>query len=153
MEKSLDKTNGTGVELGMLKSLLGYHLRRAQVAVFQHFTETMGDAAITPGQFGVLAVISGNPGLSQTQLGNALAIDRSTVVAVIDRLEARGLVIRAAQPNDRRSHALQLSDAGTALLRRLEEMVREHERRIGRNLSAEEQRSLISLLDRVARAD
>jgi DNA-binding MarR family transcriptional regulator len=153
MEKSSDKANGNGIELGMLRSLLGYHLRRAQVAVFQHFTETMGEAAITPGQFGVLAVINGNPGLSQTQLGNALAIDRSTVVAVIDRLEARGLVIRAAQPNDRRSHALQLSDAGVALLRRLESMVREHERQIGRNLSSEDQRTLISLLDRVARSD
>jgi DNA-binding MarR family transcriptional regulator len=155
MDKSSDKANGNGngIELGMLRSLLGYHLRRAQVAVFQHFTETMGEAAITPGQFGVLAVINGNPGLSQTQLGNALAIDRSTVVAVIDRLEARGLVIRAAQPNDRRSHALQLSDAGVALLRRLEGMVREHERQIGRNLSSEDQRTLISLLDRVARSD
>src|SRR5260221_12799563 len=87
MERSSDKANGNGVELGMLKTLLGYHLRRAQVAVFQHFTETMGEAAVTPGQFGVLAVINCNPGLSQTQLGNALAIDRSTVVAVIDRLE------------------------------------------------------------------
>jgi DNA-binding MarR family transcriptional regulator len=153
MDTSSDKTNGNGVDLGMLKSLLGYHLRRAQVAVFQHFTETMGAAAITPGQFGVLAVINGNPGLSQTQLGNALAIDRSTVVAVIDRLQARGLVIRAAQPNDRRSHALRLSDAGVALLRRLEQMVREHERQISRDLSAQDQRLLISLLDRIARTD
>jgi DNA-binding MarR family transcriptional regulator len=72
---------------------------------------------------------------------------------VIDRLEARGLVVRAAQPNDRRSHALQLSDAGVALLRRLEDMVRDHERQIGRNLSEDEQRLLISLLDRIARAD
>jgi DNA-binding MarR family transcriptional regulator len=153
MDKSSEKPNGNGVELGILKSLLGYHLRRAQVAVFQDFTSTMGEAAITPGQFGVLSVINGNPGLSQTQLGNALGIDRSTVVAVIDRLEARGLVVRAAQPNDRRSHALQLAEAGVALLRRLEAMVREHERQISRGLSSEEQQLLIALLDRVARND
>jgi DNA-binding MarR family transcriptional regulator len=139
------------VELGLLKSLLGYHLRRAQVAVFQHFTQTMGEADITPGQFGVLAVIAANAGLSQTQLGQALGIDRSTVVAVIDRLEARGLVARAAAPNDRRSHALRLSPSGTQLLRRLEEMVRAHERHIARGLSAEDQRLLIRLLDRVVR--
>ena len=151
MEKTPQKLDGNGVELGMLKSLLGYHLRRAQVAVFQHFADTMGEADITPGQFGVLSVISGNPGLSQTQLGNALGIDRSTVVAVIDRLEARGLVMRASSPNDRRSHALKLSDHGAELLRRLEEMVRAHERHIGRGLSAEDQRLLIQLLDRVAR--
>lgn len=139
------------VELGLLKGLLGYHLRRAQVAVFQHFTATMGEADITPGQFGVLSVIAGNSGLSQTQLGNALGIDRSTVVAVIDRLEARGLVVRAAAPNDRRSHALRLSPSGAQLLRRLEELVRGHERHIARALSADEQRLLIRLLDSVAR--
>jgi DNA-binding MarR family transcriptional regulator len=71
-------------------------------------------------------------------------------VAVIDRLEARGLVLRAAAPNDRRSHALQLSARGTHLLQRLEEMVRAHERHIARGLSAEDQQKLIELLDRVA---
>jgi len=149
MEKPAEKANG--IELGMLKSLLGYHLRRAQIAVFQHFVETTGAAEITPGQFGVLTVIDGNPGLSQTQLGNALGIDRSTVVVVIDRLEARGLVIRAPQPNDRRSHALRLSETGAQLLRQLEAQVRAHERHIGRELSPAEQRLLIDLLDRVAR--
>ena len=138
------------IELGMLRSLLGYHLRRAQIAVFQHFVETMGALDITPGQFGVLTVIDGNPGLSQTQLGNALGIDRSTVVVVIDRLEARGLVTRAPQPNDRRSHALRLSATGTRLLRELESKVRAHERHIGRELAPAEQRMLIDLLDRVA---
>jgi DNA-binding MarR family transcriptional regulator len=151
MDKSGQRPNDNGVELGMLKSLLGYHLRRAQVAVFQHFAGTVGEADITPGQFGVLSVISDNPGLSQTQLGNALGIDRSTVVAVIDRLEARNLVVRAAAPNDRRSHALKLSQQGAALLRRLEDLVRAHERHIGRNLSADDQRQLIELLDRIAR--
>jgi DNA-binding MarR family transcriptional regulator len=134
----------------MLTNLLGYHLRRAQIVVFQHFSETMGAADITPGQFGVLTVIDKNPGLSQTQLGQALGIDRSTVVAVIDRLESRGLVIRASAPGDRRSHALKLSEAGGRLLRRLEEMVRVHERHIARHLSAEDQALLITLLDRIA---
>lgn len=153
MEKTPDKSAsaaGNGVELGMLRTLLGYHLRRAQVAVFQHFTDAMGEADITPGQFGVLSVINGNPGLSQTQLGNALGIDRSTVVAVIDRLENRGLVMRAASPTDRRSHALKLSEAGVALLHRLEDMVRAHERHIARTLTPEDRQRLIELLDRVA---
>jgi DNA-binding MarR family transcriptional regulator len=152
MDDKLDKParNGDGVARGMLTSLIGYHLRRAQIAVFQHFAATMGAAEITPGQFGVLTVIDTNPGLSQTQLGNALGIDRSTVVAVIDRLESRGLVVRAVSPSDRRSHALRLSDEGTRLLRRLEELVRSHEGHIARALSAEDKQLLIELLDRIA---
>src|SRR6266849_10145696 len=129
--------NADGVGRGMLTSLLGYHLRRAQVAVFQHFAAAMGEAEITPGQFGVLTVIDANPGLSQTQLGNALGIDRSTVVAVIDRLESRGLLTREPSPNDRRSHALHLSRAGAEALTRLSERVRAHEQTIARDLTTE----------------
>jgi DNA-binding MarR family transcriptional regulator len=141
----------SSIERGMLTSLLGYHLRRAQIVVFQNFKETMGAVDITPGQFGVLTVIDKNPGLSQTQLGNVLGIDRSTVVAVIDKLESRGLVARMTAPGDRRSHALRLSEAGMRLLRRLEDLVRVHERHIARHLSAEDQTRLIELLDRIAR--
>ncbi len=139
------------ISLGLLPSLLGYALRRAQVAVFQNFTEVVGASELTPGQFGVLVVIDANPGLSQTQLGNALGIDRSTVVAVIDRLEGRGLVARQPAPKDRRSHALHLSDSGKTTLRRLTERVRAHERQIARHLSAEEQALLIDLLRRMAK--
>ena len=150
-----EKPGGTDreaeISLGLLASLLGYNLRRAQIAVFQNFAEIVGASELTPGQFGVLVVIDANPGLSQTQLGNALGIDRSTVVAVFDRLEARGLVVRQPAPGDRRSHALHLSDEGTVTLRRLTERVRVHEREIARGLSSDEQRRLIELLGRVAR--
>jgi len=146
------RTGGNGaISLGMLTSLLGYHLRRAQVAAFQNFAEVVGPNELTPGQFGVLVVVDANPGLSQTQLGNALGIDRSTVVAVIDRLESRGLLTREPSPYDRRSHALHLSAAGSEALQRLGERVRAHERRIARDLTAEEQASLIALLRKLAR--
>jgi DNA-binding MarR family transcriptional regulator len=138
-----------GIALGTLSSLLGYHLRRAQVAVFQDFGTAVDGAEITPGQFGVLVVIATNAGLSQTQLGTALGIDRSTVVAVIDRLEARGWVVREVSPHDRRSHALRLSAEGTAALARLTERVRAHEQSIARRLTAAEKSTLIELLSRV----
>jgi len=142
----------TRISLGVLPDLLGYHLRRAQVAVFQNFAEVIGTSDLTPGQFGVLVVIDANPGLSQTQLGNTLGMDRSTVVAMIDRLEHRELVLRQASPFDRRAHALHLSAHGKAALGRLLASVRVHERAITRGLSASEQTTLIQLLARVARA-
>lgn len=104
---------------------------------------------ITPGQLGVLLLIGENPGLSQSDLGAALGIDRSTMVAVIDRLEGRGLVIRAPSPTDRRSYALQLSAEGSALLERLIPQIEAHERMIAGDLSAEERAALIGLLRRL----
>jgi DNA-binding MarR family transcriptional regulator len=138
------------VRFGLLDELLGYHLRRAQVTVFEDFTATVGTADVTPGQLGVLAIIDANPGLSQTRLGAALGIDRSTIVGIIDGLESRGLVTRNIAPQDRRSHALKLAPSGVALLRRLETAVRAHERKVARDLSAAEIRQLIALLKQIA---
>ncbi len=141
---------GTAARRGVLPNLLGYQLRRAQIAVFQNFARAMTDFDITPGRFGVLEVIAANAGLSQSELGAILGIDRSTVVAVIDRLEADGLVRRMKAPNDRRSHALQLSEKGAVTLAILEQRVAAHERDIAAGLSAAERKTLLKLLSRIA---
>jgi DNA-binding MarR family transcriptional regulator len=146
-----DKTaKPRALRMGFLDTLIGYHLRRAQVGLFQHFARTVGRNGVTPGQLGVVAMIGANPGLSQTRLGRALGIDRSTMVAVIDTLERRGLVVREASPNDRRSHALRLSGKGTELMGRLEDAARAHESEWAGNLSTAERRQLIDLLRRLA---
>jgi DNA-binding MarR family transcriptional regulator len=137
--------------LGILPELLGYQLRRTQIAVFQNFSRAMEPLDVTPGRFGVLEVIAANSGLSQSELGGLLGIDRSTIVAVIDRLERDGLVRRMPAPHDRRSHALKLSEKGAVTLALLERRVAAHEREIASGLSAEERKILQTLLARVAK--
>jgi DNA-binding MarR family transcriptional regulator len=137
------------VRLGTLATLLGYNLRRAQFAAFQNFGRAMEEFALSPGQLGVLFLVEANPGLNQTALGRALGIERSSVVAVLDRLEKRDL-LRRTKP-DRRSHALYLTDAGRALLARLKPALELHERQIAAGLSAEEGATLIRLLARIGR--
>lgn len=136
---------------GMLPELVGYHLRRAQVAVFADFAASIGRHGLTPGQFGVLELIRANEGLNQSELGQAMGVDRSTVVAVIDRLEGRGLVERAPAPGDRRAHALRLTEAGGALLARLEPLVRGHEARLLAGIPRAERAGLVRLLGRIRR--
>jgi DNA-binding MarR family transcriptional regulator len=146
----LGQALGADGAAGRLASLLGYNLRLAQVRVFQDFAVTMAAFALTPGQLGALLLIEARPGLSQSALGAALGIDRSSVVPLIDGLQARGLVRRAARADDRRAHALELSEAGAALLRRLTPALERHERRIARRLTAPERARLIDYLSRVA---
>ena len=136
-------------DFGLLTGLIGYQVRRAQVAVFQHFAGAFAALELTPGQLGALVLIQANPGLSQSALGAALGVDRSTVVPLIDRLEARSLVVRAASPKDRRSHALQISPAGAKLLAQAETAVREHEAAIARRLTPAERGTLLELLARI----
>jgi DNA-binding MarR family transcriptional regulator len=142
-----------GVDYDLLPGLVGYHLRRAQAAVFDDFLRTMAAFDVTPGQFGVLTLIGANPGLSQSALARAVGIERSTMVAVIDRLQARSLVQRRPSTADRRSYALTLSAAGWRLLARLKPIVRDHDTRIARNLNDDERATLIRLLRRLREAE
>lgn len=137
---------------GVLPELVGYHLRRAQKAVFGHFSESLADLGLSPGQFGVLTLIDANTGLSQSALAGILGIERSTMVAVIDGLEASGWVERKPSATDRRSYALRLTADGTALLKRARPEVAKHEREIGAGLSDAEKVQLIDLLNCVASA-
>ncbi len=139
-----------GLRAGKLAGLLGYWMRRAQVVAFQDFASTFAGHELTPGQLGALLLIEANQGLSQTALGRALGIERSSVVPLIDRLQRRALVRRAVHAADRRAHALELSPAGVELLARLARPLEAHERRIAAGLSPAERRMLIALLARVA---
>ncbi|WP_178130339.1 MarR family winged helix-turn-helix transcriptional regulator [Reyranella sp. CPCC 100927] len=138
-----------GLDRGMLPGLVGYALRRAQVAVFQDFAREMAETKIpvTPGEFGILVLVSRNVGLSQTALARAIGVDRSTLVPILDRLEHHGLIKRRPSPVDRRTHALELGPTGTALLPVYESAVRRHERRIQRRLAGGEGSTLITALD------
>jgi DNA-binding MarR family transcriptional regulator len=144
------RRNGAPIAEGRLSGLLGYAVRRAQMRVFQDFAAAMEAVALTPGQLGALLMIEANSGLSQSQLGAALGIDRSSVVPLLDRLQAMNLIRRTAHASDRRTHALELSEAGTAMIKRLLPLLEAHERRIAGKLSAAERRTLMQLLDRLA---
>ncbi len=143
--------NDEPLDLGELPGLLGYQLRRAQLATFQHFAATVGKAGVTPGWFGLMVIVANNEGLSQTRLARALGIDGSTMVAMIDRLEENGWIRRQRSAVDRRSHALYLTGAGSQLLARLTPMVAAHEADLAHDLSADEKNALLGLLAKIAK--
>lgn len=139
------------LDRGILPTLLGYVLRRTQSAVFADFVGTLqgAGAALTPGEFGLLVLVARNTGLSQMALARALGIDRSTLVPILDRLQARGLLVRRRSPTDARTHALALTPSGDKALARFTSLVRSHEKRIASRLSTAETRTLIALLEKV----
>jgi DNA-binding MarR family transcriptional regulator len=141
------------VDIGALTCLIGYMLRRAQIAVFQDVFRAFAEVGIRPAQFSVLTVIAHNPGRTQSQTSAALGIKRTNFVALIDSLERRGLAERRPARSDRRSHALHLTAAGKTAVRRLNRMVDKLEagmvRRIGRGRRA----VLLDLLSRLAQGE
>jgi MarR family transcriptional regulator, lower aerobic nicotinate degradation pathway regulator len=99
-----------------LDALPGHHIRRLHqiaVAIFLQETEAHG---LTPVQYAALQAVANDPGLDQRTLARTIGLDTSTVGGVVDRLEARGLLLRNASADDRRVRLLTPTSAGRELL-------------------------------------
>jgi DNA-binding MarR family transcriptional regulator len=67
---------------------------------------------LTPPQFGLLAFLWQQDGLTQVELAERGQIDRTTIGGLIDRLEKMGLVERRQHPQDRRAYKIHLTERG-----------------------------------------
>jgi MarR family transcriptional regulator, lower aerobic nicotinate degradation pathway regulator len=98
-----------------LDNLPGYYIRRLQQIAVALFLDESRELGVTPVQYAALQAISDSPGIDQRTLAGRIGFDTSTIGGVIDRLDARGLVIRGASDTDRRVRLLSLTPAGVAL--------------------------------------
>jgi MarR family transcriptional regulator, organic hydroperoxide resistance regulator len=63
----------------------------------------------------VLSALDKSPGLTQSDLGRSLGLDKTTLMSQLDRLEGRGLVVRRSAPSDRRLRIPVITAAGERL--------------------------------------
>ena len=116
----------------------------------QAFARRIGELDLTPPQTGLLRAVAQAPGSSQQALAELLGTPATRLVALVDGLEERGLVERRRNPADRRLHAVHLTDAGTALLRDIGRVAREHDEAVLASLDADERARLHDLLSKLA---
>src|SRR3954447_14007496 len=89
--------------------------------IAHQFSAALAPLDLRPQHFGVLNLIAAKPGSTQQELVDGSMIDASTMVAVVDELEARGLAERRVHPTDRRKRSVHLTDAGQETLARARE--------------------------------
>lgn len=152
-DQAVEPKQTSQLDLSPLTSFVGYMLRRAQLAVFDDFIGAMGAVGLRPASFSVLCVIRSNPGSTQTAVSEALGLQRTNLVAIIDALEERKLARREPALNDRRSHALFLTEAGDRLLDHAMTLQAEHESRVLAPLRPREREQLLGLLHRMMNDD
>jgi DNA-binding MarR family transcriptional regulator len=114
------------------------------------FARRLGELRLAPSHAGILNILDRNPGITQQALSSMLGMVPSGLVALLDDLEARGFLERRRNQEDRRRHAVYLSEAGRAAMRQIAEVSRKHQRSLFAALSEEEQNQLGELLERVA---
>ncbi len=74
---------------------------------------------LTPSQFDIIATLGNTSGMTFKELGEKTLITKGTLTGVVDRLEAKGLVVRVTQLEDRRSSIVQLTKQGEAEFKRV----------------------------------
>jgi DNA-binding MarR family transcriptional regulator len=94
----------------------------------------------------VLTVLAGATPTSQQQAAVRLGVDRTTMVALIDGLEGKGLVTRVPDPADRRKNVVRLTPSGRDILDRAGEASEEAERRFLAPLTGAEADTLRTFL-------
>jgi DNA-binding MarR family transcriptional regulator len=116
------------------------------------FAERMAELDLTPPQTGLIRAVAADPGQSQQALARRLGTPPSRLVSLVDGLDERGLVERRRNPDDRRLHALHLTEAGQTLLTRIGEVARDHDDAMCAPLDRGEREQLRALLIRLAEA-
>lgn len=124
------KSNDANIDYGILNDAIGYLIRRSQIKIFQEFNRHFEALEIKPAQFSALEIINRNPGLRQSALANALGVQRTNMVGMLDALQERGLIDRKLSNEDKRSHALFLTRKGQQLLGLLYDQFNQHEKQI-----------------------
>ncbi len=134
------------VEPAGLESSTGYLLARVGSDSRRRWARTLDEEGLTPHHYSALIALNQLDAMSQHQLSRMMGIDPRNAVPMIDQLQARGLLARNPDPNDRRRHALSLTPAGKAMLTDLRHAAEDAEERLLTPLTAAERRTLHALL-------
>src|SRR6267143_6517911 len=110
---------------GPLVKLSGYVLRRASAAALAPLNQRLARLKLRHADVAMLMLIESSPGITQSQAGGVLDIQRANMVPFVARLEGRGVLQR--RQVDRRSQALDLTRRGRTLLLRARRVVAAHE--------------------------
>lgn len=133
-----------------LYQMPGHLIRRTHQISTALFAEECGGFDLTSVQYAALAAIRANPDVDATRLSQLIAFDRSTIGGVLERLEAKGWVLRSPGTADKRVKLLRLTLEGERLLRRVEPAVRRVQQRLLEPLAPADRATVLRLLGQIA---
>jgi DNA-binding MarR family transcriptional regulator len=136
------------IDLSAIWQNVGVAVRLVQIAAYKDFEESSRRFGQAPRYYGLLNLVETNPGLSQTQLAQCLHLVRASLVPILDKLSADGLVERRPDANDKRIRRVWLTPKGKKLMTRLSVAAQQHEARLTAGFSRQERELLLQLLRR-----
>jgi len=132
-----------------LENRITYLLRRVTEAAGRMANDHLESLALDTRHYTVLAVVAAGGGSSQRTIADTLGLDRATVVALVDKLESRGLARRVRSRDDRRANAVELTAKGRRALKRADALMEACEFGFVAALRDEERTQLRDILERL----
>ena len=132
-----------------MRDRVPFLLYRAAEASHALANQMLAEVDLTARQAGILTMVTESGPMTQKALGDALRIDRTTMVALIDDLEDKGYVTRQRHPRDRRAFLVQPTAAGGAAKTAAIRILDEQQRRYLAPLTPAERQQLGALLKRL----
>jgi len=132
-----------------LEQCLNFVLTKAQQSVHQLFKAELVPYGVTPGQYAVLKCLWDQNGQTAKQLAERLYLDSSSVTGILDRMEAKNLIEKRADPKDRRALQVLLTDKGRELEGPLSKVIEEANEKALHSLDEVQSESLKELLYKI----
>jgi DNA-binding MarR family transcriptional regulator len=136
-------------DIGEIRNIVGFHIRLAHGAVYRHFMESFAHLDLTQKQVSVLWLVDDHPDIAQTDLAKRMRMDRATTMAIVNRLESRGYLVRGKSASDGRKQTLNLTETGRKALVTAKAAIWQHERWLKSRFTDREIAKLIELLTRI----
>jgi DNA-binding MarR family transcriptional regulator len=130
-----------------LRQFVGYNIKRTFNALHSDLVLTLRPYELRMITYTALVLIRDNPGLRQSQLADALAVERSNLVVIIDELERRELISRTPVLTDRRANALQVTLAGRRLCDKATAALQLHERSFLETVDQDAKETMLQVLN------
>ncbi len=114
-----DLTSGTDPYPPELLEYFSYCFYKSAMKLRAHLNVALQKYKIVTPQLGIMRLLSCNGRYSQVDLGNAMGIDKASMVRLIDGLVERGYLIRGTLEGDKRVRVVELTAKGSQILDKL----------------------------------
>ncbi len=149
VSKDVARSDPAHVNDATLRRFAGYHMKRAFNVIQADLARTLKPFDLRMLTYTALVMIVDNPGLRQSQLADAMDIERPNLVVIIDELERRDLITRDRVPTDRRAYALHVTLAGRQLCEKAIAAVTAHENQLLEGLDKDVIQTMVAAMKHI----
>ena len=142
-KSKVESSNSTPL-VNPLEDLLGYQLRRASQAMLEDLVSALDAFSLRPTSVSVLLLVASNPGITQSRIGQILAVERANMVPMTAKLTKQGLITRSRA--DGRSHGLHVTAEGKIAVGKIRKRIANHEEKFWCNTKIAERETIMAFL-------